>query len=130
MIGRLRLGPAAGPSLRLEAAAQGGGGAGRARSLAAGAWAALPGDDLAYLAAGGWTGGAEISIPWTRTFRTAVRGDADLDARAVLGVRARAEYQHPCGCLGLGITGAHRMGRDGADVAVTVEVMPPVGERR
>src|SRR5262249_30822497 len=64
LIGRARLGAAAGPSLRLDVAAQEGAFAGRARAVAAGAWAALPGDDLAYLAAAGWTGGAEISLPF------------------------------------------------------------------
>ncbi len=60
-LGRLRIGPATGLWLRLDAAAQTGGDAGEARAVAAGAWAALPGDDLAYLSAPGWTGGAESS---------------------------------------------------------------------
>jgi hypothetical protein len=114
----------------VELGAQGGGNAGEARAIAAGAWAALPGDALAYLAESGLTLGTELSIPWARAFRTSARVDTDLGAGAVLAVRGLAEYRHPCGCLGLGLSGAHRMGREGVDVAVTVDVAPPFhGER-
>jgi hypothetical protein len=90
----------------------------------------LPGDALAYLAESGVTLGAEMAIPWTRAFRTGARIDADLAAGAVLAVRGIAEYRHPCGCLGLGLLAAHRAGREGVDVAVTVDVVPPFrGER-
>lgn len=121
---RARLAPDAGPSLRIDAAAQGGAGAGRARAIAAGAWAALPGDELAYLSASGVTLGGELSIPWARTFRTAARGDVDLASGLLLAVRGLAEYRHPCGCFGLGLMAAHRLGRDGVDVALSVDVMP------
>jgi hypothetical protein len=129
LLGRLRIGPATGLWLRLDAAAQEGGGAGAARAVAAGAWAALPGDDLAYLAAPGWTGGAELSIPWARAVRTAVRADLDLAARTLLAARALAEYRHPCGCFGLGLVGARRTGRSGVDVALTLDVAPPLPAR-
>jgi hypothetical protein len=124
LLGRVRIGAASGPSLRLDAAAQTGQGAGQARALATGAWAALPGDDLAYLAASGWTGGAEVSIPWTRAIRTAARADADLDAGALLAVRGLAEYRNPCGCFGVGVVAAHRVGREGVDVTLSVDVTP------
>ena len=126
----MRLGPASGPSLRVDVADQAGHGAGEARAVAAGAWAALPGDDLAYLAAPGWTGGAEVAVPWTRAVRTALRADVDLDARALLAVRGLAAYRHPCGCFGLGLVAAHRAGREGVDVALSVDVAPPAGGAR
>lgn len=123
---RARLGPLDRPSIRLDAATQGGAGAGQARAVAGGAWAALPGDALAYLAASGLTGGAELSIPWARALRTSARADADLGAGALLAIRGLAEYRHPCGCFGLGVLAAHRAGRGGTDVAVTVDLVPPV----
>jgi hypothetical protein len=130
VLGRTRFGPDGGPFVRVDLGAQGGGNAGEARAIAAGAWAALPGDALAYLAESGVTLGAEMAIPWTRAFRTGARIDADLAAGAVLAVRGIAEYRHPCGCLGLGLLAAHRAGREGVDVAVTVDVVPPFrGER-
>jgi hypothetical protein len=121
---RARLAPDSGPSLRIDAAVQGGAGAGRARAIAAGAWAALPGDELAYLSTSGITLGGELSIPWARAFRTAARGDVDLASGMLLAVRGLAEYRHPCGCLGVGLMAAHRLGRDGVDVALSVDVMP------
>ncbi|MFT3768336.1 MAG: hypothetical protein QM820_23040 [Minicystis sp.] len=124
---RARLGDESGPTLRVDAAAQGGAGAGQARAIAAGAWAALPGDALAYLASSGVTFGGEIGVPWTKSFRTSARGDVDLASGTLLAVRGLAEYRHPCGCLGLGVIAGHRLGREGADVAVTVDVVPRVG---
>ncbi len=126
LLGRLRLGAVSGPWLRLDAAAQAGHAAGEARAVAAGAWAALPGDDLAYLATPGWTGAAEGSVPWTRAIRTTARADVDLSARTLLAVRGLAEYRHPCGCFGLGLVGAHRVGRSGVDVALSLDLAPPV----
>lgn len=124
LLGRVRVGAAEGPWLRLDAAAQTGLAAGQARAVASGAWAALPGDGLAYLAAPGWTGGAEASVPWTRAVRTAARADVDLAAGSLLAVRGLAEYRHPCGCFSLGLAAAHRVGRDGVDVALSVDVVP------
>jgi hypothetical protein len=126
VLGRVRVGDLAGPWMRVDAAGQTGAGAGRARAIAWGAWAALPGDDLAYLAAAGWTGGAELSIPWGFGIRTGVRADMDLDAKTLLAIRGTAGYRHPCGCFGLGVLAAHRVGRDGVDVAVSLDVAPPV----
>jgi hypothetical protein len=130
VLGRVRVGDLAGPWMRVDAAGQTGAGAGRARAIAWGAWAALPGDDLAYLAAAGWTGGAELSIPWGFGIRTGVRADVDLDAKTLLAIRGTAGYRHPCGCFGLGLLAAHRVGRDGVDVAVSLDVAPPVPPAR
>ncbi len=129
VLGRVRVGAVEGPWLRLEAAVQSGQAAGEARAVAAGAWAALPGDALAYLAAPGLTGGAELSVPWTRAVRTAARADVDLATGTLLAVRGLARYRHPCGCFGLGVIAAHRVGRDGVDVAVSVDLTPPATAR-
>ena len=126
LLARVRVGALSGPWLRVDAAGQAGGSAGRARAVAWGAWAVLPGDDLAYFAAPGWTGGAEASIPLGFGLRASARVDADLEARALLAVRTGAEYRHPCGCFGLGIVAADRLGREGVDVAFSVDVTPPV----
>ena len=125
LVARARFGPDDRPSIRVDVATQAGAGAGQARAVAAGAWAALPGDALAYLATSGLTAGGELSIPWVRAFRTAARADVDLASGTLLAVRGLAEYRHPCGCLGLGLLAAHRVGRDGTDVAVTVDLVPP-----
>jgi hypothetical protein len=123
---RARLGPDDRPSIRFDASTQAGAGAGQARAIASGAWAALPGDALAYLTASGLTAGAELSIPWARALRTTARVDADLGSGALLAIGGGAAYRHPCGCFGLGVLAAHRAGREGADVAVTVDLAPRV----
>jgi hypothetical protein len=129
VLGRARFGDAAGPWVRVEAAAQTGAGAGEARAVARDAWAALPGDALAYLRAPGWTGATEVFVPWGRGVSTGARADVDLDARTLLAVRATGAYRHPCGCFALGVVAAHRVGRDGVDAALTVDVAPPSGPR-
>jgi hypothetical protein len=129
VLARGRLGAEGGPWVKIEAAEQRGAGAGQARAIASGAWAALPGDELAYLETSGLTLGTEISIPWGRSFRTSVRGDLDLGSGRLLLVRGVGEYRHRCGCLGLSLVGAHRAGRAGADVALTIDVVPPISTR-
>lgn len=124
LVARVHLGGDMLPGLRIDAGVQGGAGAGRARAIASGAWAALPGDELAYLAQPGITTGAEIFVPWSRAVRTTARADVDLTAGSILAVRGVAEYHHSCGCLGVILMGAHRMGRGGIDLTATVDVVP------
>jgi hypothetical protein len=125
ILSRARVGDARGPTLRVDAAVQGGAGAGQARAIAGGAWAALPGDALAYLAAPGLTFGSEVTVPWTATVRTAARADLDLTAGTLLAVGGLAAYRHACGCFGLGVSAGHRLGREGVDVMVNVDLAPP-----
>ena len=61
-----------------------------------------------------------------KAVRAAARADVDLDAHSLLAVRGLARYRHPCGCFGLGVVAAHRVGRDGVDVTLSVDVTPPV----
>lgn len=122
VLARARLGPTSGIFLRFDVGAQAGTAAGKARGIAGGAWAAVPGDDLAYFATPGATGGMELSIPWTITLRTVARADADLTSGSILALRALAEYRHPCGCFGMGLLASQRLGRQGADVALSIDV--------
>jgi hypothetical protein len=125
VIGSVRLGPQEGPYIAVDAAGQSGAGAAAARAVAAGTAAALPGDELSYLDVAGWTGGAEVQIPWTRTIRTNTRADADLTAGELLAIRGGAAYRHPCGCVAAELVGLHRLGREGVDVWLTVDLAPP-----
>jgi hypothetical protein len=125
---RSRLGAEDGPFVRVDAAAQGArtpDGAGAARAVAAGAWAWLPGDPLAYFAESGITLGAELSVPWAAWARTSARADVDLETGTLLSVRGTAEVRHPCGCLSVGLAGAHRLGREGVDVSLTLALFTP-----
>jgi hypothetical protein len=125
LLGRARVGRAAGPALFVDATLESGGGAEAARALASGDAATLPTDRMGLLRDRAATGGAELSIPWTRAIRSVVRADADLLQTELLAERATVAYRHRCGCLGLALTGAHRVGRDGVDVWATVDLVPP-----
>ena len=125
VVGRARVGALAGPWARLELAGQAGEGAAEARAIAAGSWAAVPVELGGYLAASGLSGAAEVSIPWTRVVRTGARADADLTGGALLAVRGLLEARHPCGCFSAGLVVGHRLGREGVDAALTLDLIPP-----
>jgi hypothetical protein len=123
LIGRARFGAADGLTLALGLAGQTGQGAREARSLVD-LRSPTPGGELAYLAVSGWTGSAEAMIPWIRVMRTGARADVDIGAGEILALRGVTEYRHPCGCLALGASAAHRVGRDGVDVVFSVDLAP------
>jgi len=77
-----------------------------------------------YLEQPGWSAGARVGVPWTRQLASEVAAEADATEARVLAWRAALGYRHPCGCFALlGRTG-HRIGRDGFDVDVTLDLMP------
>lgn len=123
-IARARLGRPDRVTLRIEAAAQNDLGAGEARAIADGSAAALPGEALELLAEAGFSGAAELGVPWTRSLRTSVRADADLTAGELLALQGVLSYRHPCGCLGFTAAGAHRLGRGGVDIALSIDLLP------
>jgi hypothetical protein len=123
-IARARLGRLDGVTLRIEAAAQNDLGAGEARAIADGSAASLPGEELELLAEAGFSGAAELGVPWTRAVRTSVRADADLTAGELLALQGVLTYRHPCGCLGFAAAGAHRLGRGGVDLALSIDLVP------
>jgi hypothetical protein len=125
LIGALRLGQELGPSIGVDAAGQSGSGAGRARAVAGGTAAALPGEDLDWLAGGGWSGGAEAAVPLSRSVRALARADADLGQAELVALRGGATYRHPCGCVAAELFAQHRLGRDGVDIWLGVDLAPP-----
>jgi hypothetical protein len=78
---------------------------------------------MGFLAAGGWTGGARLSVPLT-TYLTAGGGaDADLSAERLLAGRGSLEFHDRCGCVVIAANGAERLGRPGVDVWLTVSLL-------
>jgi hypothetical protein len=124
LIGRARFGAIDRLTLALSLAAQTGRGAREARALTD-LRSFSAGSDLAYLAASGWTGSAEAMVPWLGVMRSGARADVDLGAGEILALRGVTEYRHSCGCLALGASAAHRVGRAGVDVLFTVDLAPP-----
>jgi hypothetical protein len=75
-----------------------------------------------FLTAAAWTGGARVAIPWTRSIVTRGGADSDLTTSRLVAAMASIELRDPCGCLVVRATGAHRIGRDGVDVWLTVDL--------
>ena len=118
--GRARVGRIDGLHLALSADARQGEEPALARLLA---------DDIAPPLMGffdreGVTTGGELGVPWTRWLASAVAADYDLTRDELLGVRGSLGYRHPCGCLAALAWAGHRLGRDGVDAWLTVDLLP------
>jgi hypothetical protein len=75
-----------------------------------------------FLASTGWTAGAHARIPWTAWLATTGGADGDLTAQLLVAARAGIELRDRCGCLVVRANGAHRIGRDGVDVWLTIDL--------
>jgi hypothetical protein len=75
-----------------------------------------------FLASTGWSAGARARIPWTSWLATTGGADGDLTAQVLVAARAGLELRDHCGCLVLRANGAHRIGREGVDVWVTIDL--------
>lgn len=124
LVARARFGAEDGPFVRVDLASQRGASARAARAIAPASDPSVPGADRAWIATLGTSLGGEVSVPWLRVMRTALRADTDLDAGELLAIRGSTEYRHACGCLSLGLLGAHRVGRRGVDLLFTASVVP------
>lgn len=125
-LGRARLGPVDSVYLRVHVAAGLGQRAGVARLLDERADSLLRvSTSVGYLATDGWSGGAELSIPWSRAVRSIVRADADITAPRLLAAKGSIHVAHPCGCFALVASGGYRLGRGGPDLALALDLAPP-----
>ncbi len=80
--------------------------------------------DAGFYAAQGFSAGGEALVPWTHWLATSVAVARDLTHEEWLSMSGALGYRHPCGCLAtLGWVG-HRLGREGIDVQVSVDLMP------
>lgn len=77
-----------------------------------------------FLAAPGWTGGARLSLPFSRAVITRGGVDADLSEPLLLAARGSVELRDACECIALRATGSRRIGREGVDVWITVDLAP------
>jgi hypothetical protein len=75
-----------------------------------------------FLSATGWTGGARLAVPLGPRVTTRAGADYDFDARELVAALGTLELHDPCGCVVVRATAAHRIGRDGVDVWVTVDL--------
>ncbi len=68
--------------------------------------------------------GGELGVPLTVWLASAIGADYDLSADELTGVRGSVGYRHPCGCLAALAWAGHRLGRDGVDAWLTVDLLP------
>ncbi len=84
---------------------------------------------VGFLEEGGWTGGARASIPWFKYVTTRGGVDVDFTERSLIAAVGTLEIKDSCGCFRFRATGAHRMGREGIDVWIGVDVTPEMARR-
>ncbi len=77
-----------------------------------------------FLDRNGWSGGSELSVPWTRSLSTSGALDYDLTSRELLAAWGGVGYHHPCGCLAVASFVGHRVGRGGFDAWVGFDLAP------
>jgi hypothetical protein len=118
LVARARLGPASGLHVAAHVAERDGIDPVVARALVDAPLEPASG----FLAATGWTGGARLAVPLGRRITTRAGADVDLDARQLVAALGALELHDPCNCVVVRATAAHRIGRDGVDVWVTVDL--------
>jgi hypothetical protein len=122
LIASARVGPASGLHVAAHAAERDGVDPYAARALLDVPFEAASG----FLSAPGWTGGAGVGIPFGP--RITVRGGADVDLQAgeLVAALGSLELHDPCGCVVVRATAAHRIGREGIDAWVSVDLPTPL----
>jgi hypothetical protein len=77
-----------------------------------------------WLAAEGWSGGAEVAAKLSRSVGATVSAEEDLTHKTLLGVHGSVGYAHPCRCISIDGFVARRLGRDGVDVWISIDLAP------
>jgi hypothetical protein len=119
-LGRLRFGALDGLRVvaRGEASTEGGGGA--AQWLLPDNW-----DSPApVLGERGVSLGGELAIPWTSWLTSEFSGDYDPEAERLLAVSSSLGYRHTCGCVSATAWAGHRVGREGFDAWLGIDLLP------
>jgi hypothetical protein len=121
LLATARIGPTSGLHLTAHAAERDGVDPYVARALVGMAEEAASG----FLSAPGWTGGARAGIPFGS--RVTARGGADVDFNAgeLVAAVASLELHDPCNCVVLRATASHRIGREGVDAWLSVDLSSP-----
>jgi hypothetical protein len=117
-VARARLGPASGLNLAAHVAERDG-----VDPLVARALVDAPLEPASgFLALPGWTGGARLALPLGSRVTTRAGADVDLDGRQLVAALGALELHDPCGCVVVRATASHRIGREGVDVWLTVDL--------
>ena len=120
LVGKARLGEKDGWHLSIKGAGRRGFNPLAARALAGTAEEPSGG----WLAAEGWSGGAEIAARLARSVGARISAEEDFTARTLLQVRGSLGYAHPCRCISIDGFVGKRLGREGVDVWVSIDLAP------
>ena len=120
-LSRVRLGSADGLHLQLRADGASHGSPARARWLFDDSWFDPA---RSILNRDGWSGGSELSVPWTRALSSSASVDYDFVAQELLAAWGGLAYRHPCGCLAVASFVGHRVGRGGFDAWLGFDLAP------
>lgn len=77
-----------------------------------------------YLVREGVTVGGDVRMPLTRHVVAAGGGDVDASRGVLLGARGALEFRDNCGCIVVRASGSQRLGREGIDVWLALELVP------
>ena len=77
-----------------------------------------------WLAAEGWSGSVEAKAKLTRSVGVTVSAEEDLTSRTLLDLHGFIGYAHPCRCISVDGFAGKRLGRDGIDVWVSIDLAP------
>jgi hypothetical protein len=75
-----------------------------------------------FLSMTGWTGGASVVLPLGNRITVRAGADADLSANDLVAELGSIELHDPCGCVVVRAIASHRIGREGVDAWVTVDL--------
>ncbi len=78
-----------------------------------------------FLSATGWTSGARVALPIGPRITALGGADVDLDARELVAAIASLELHDPCNCVVVRASAAHRIGREGVDAWLSVDLPLP-----
>lgn len=118
LIARARVGPAGGLHLVLHVAERDGIDPVVARALVDAPLEPASG----FLASPGWTGGARVGVPIGSHVTARAGADMDLSADQLVAALGALELHDPCGCVVVRATASHRIGREGFDAWLTVDL--------
>jgi hypothetical protein len=118
LVARVRFGPDAGLNLTAHVAERDGVDPVIARALVEAPLEPANG----FLSTTGWTGGARLALPIGSRVTARGGGDYDFDARELVAAIASLELHDPCNCVVVRATTAHRIGREGIDAWLSVDL--------
>ena len=77
-----------------------------------------------FLATSGWTSGGRVTLPVSPVVTLRGGLDGDLTAQRLVAARGSVELHDRCGCLAMRLSAAERIGREGVDVWLSLDLLP------